>query len=113
MKNIYVISSPIINLYKKPSKRTEITSQIIYGESFQILKKTSKWLKIKILEDGYKGFIQKKNYINYIKPTYKIKKLKSSIFNFANPKIKKGELSFGSKIKITGKKAKFLKFNKG
>jgi len=45
----------IINLYKKSSSNTEVVTQMIYGESFSILKKTKKWLKIKIKEDGYKG----------------------------------------------------------
>ena len=35
---------------------------MLYGESFQYSKKTRKWLKIKIKEDGYKGYIQNKNF---------------------------------------------------
>ena len=50
----------IVNLYKNPYKNSEIVTQMIHGESFSILKKTKKWLKVKILEDGYKGYIQNK-----------------------------------------------------
>ena len=52
----------IINLYKKPSTKSEVVSQMIYGDSFSISKKSRKWLKIKIKEDGYKGYVQNKNF---------------------------------------------------
>ena len=44
-------SFSIVNLYKKPSSKSEIVTQMIFGESFSIFKKTSRWLKIKIKED--------------------------------------------------------------
>ena len=47
----------IINLHKKASIKSEIVTQMIYGESFSISKKTKKWLKIKIKEDDYKGYV--------------------------------------------------------
>ena len=103
---------PIVNLYKKSSIRSEIVSQMIYGESFSISKKSKKWLKIKIKEDGYKGFIQNKKFKDYLKPTHKINVLKAKIYKFPNKK-KITELSFNSKIKISNKKSNFFKFEKG
>ena len=50
MNKIYSNIYPVINLYKKASTKSEIVTQIIYGESFKILNKSSKWLKIKIKE---------------------------------------------------------------
>ena len=35
---------------------------MIYGESFSIFRKNKKWLKNKIKEDGYKGYIKNKNF---------------------------------------------------
>ena len=55
----------IINLYKKPSTKSEIVTQMIYGDSFSISKRSKKWLKIKIKEDGYNGFIKNKNFLNF------------------------------------------------
>ena len=49
---------------------------MIYGESFSIIKKNNKWLKIKIKEDGYKGFIQNKNFSKFLKPSHKVKYFK-------------------------------------
>ena len=103
----------IINLQKKPSYKSEIVTQMIYGESFSILKKNNKWLKIKIKEDNYKGYIHRKNYSEYLKPSHKINKLKAEIYKTSNKKIKIDELTFGSKIRIIDKKNQFYKFAKG
>jgi len=103
----------IINLYKKPSIKSEVVTQMIYGDSFSISQKNKKWLKIKIKEDNYKGYIQSKNYSEYLKPSHKINKLNARIYKFPNKTIKINELSFGSKIKVIDKKNQFYKFAKG
>ena len=56
----------VINLYKNPSTKSEIVTQMIFGDNFSIFSKTKKWLKIKIKEDNYKGYIQKKNFVNFL-----------------------------------------------
>ena len=103
----------VINLHKKPSSKSELVTQMIYGDSFAISKKTKKWLKIKIKEDGYKGYVLNKNFSNFLKPTHKINVLKAKIYNFPNNQKKITEISFGSKIKVTDSKYKFFKFSKG
>ena len=102
-----------INLYKKPSIKSEIATQIVFGESFFVSQKNKKWLKIKIKEDNYKGFIQSKNYSEYLQPSHKINKLNAKIYKSPNKKSKINELSFGSKIKVIDKKYQFYKFAKG
>ena len=66
----------IFNLYKKPSIKSEIVTQMIFGDSFSISKRYKKWLKIKIKEDGYKGFIKNKDFPSFLKtgsfPTKKL-----------------------------------------
>ena len=62
MTKYFTNNLSIINLYKKPSEKSEVVTQMIFGESFKILKKTKNWLRIKIKEDGYKGFIQNKKF---------------------------------------------------
>ena len=113
MTKYFTNNFSIINLYKKPSIKSEVVTQMIYGESFSISRKNKNWLKIKIKEDNYKGYIQHKNYSKYLKPTHKISKLNSKIFKSPNKRIRISELSFGSKIKVIGKKYKFYKFEKG
>jgi len=103
----------VINIYKKPSKSSEVVSQMIYGDSFNITKKVNKWIKIKTKEDNYSGYIQDKNYLKYLKPTHKINLLKAKIYKSPNNKKKIDELSFNSKIKILENRNKYYKFAKG
>ena len=113
MTKYFTNTFPVLNIYKKNSASSEIVTQIIYGESFSIFKKRGKWLKIKIMEDNYKGYIQNKKFIDYLKPTHKVCKLSANVYQFPNKLVKINELSFGSKIKVIDKKNKLLKFTKG
>ena len=112
MTKYFTNTFSVINLYKKPSIKSEVVTQMLYGDSFSVSKKTQRWLKIKIKEDNYKGYIRRKNFSHYMKPTHKVNILKSKIYNHPNKK-KINELSFGSKIKITNSKKNFCKFFKG
>ena len=103
----------VINLHKKPSSKSEIVTQMIFGDSFSISKKTKKWLKVKIKEDGYKGYVKNKNFSNFLKPTHKINVLKAKIYKSPNKRKKITEMSFGSKIKVIDNNLKFFKFSKG
>ena len=103
----------VINLHKKPSKKSEIVTQMIFGDSFIVSKKTKKWLKVRIKEDGYKGYVQNKNFSQFFKPTHKINVLKAKVYKFPNQREKVNEVSFGSKIKVLEKRLKFYKFSKG
>jgi len=113
MSKIFTNIYPVTNLYKKMSAKSEIITQMIYGDSFSVTKKTKKWLKIKIIEDNYKGYILNKTFNQFLKPTHKIHVLKAKIYKFSDKKNKINELTFGSKIKAEGKKSKFIKFKKG
>ncbi len=103
----------VINVHKKMSTKSEIVTQMIYGESFSVLQRKAKWLKIKIKEDNYKGYVKKRNFSRYLKPTHKICKLKSKVYKLPNKKFKKFDLTFGSKIKVSESQSKFLRFDKG
>ena len=112
MTKYFTSNFSVINLYKKPSVKSEVVTQMIYGESFSISKKSKKWLKIKIKEDNYKGYILNKKFSSFLKPTHKVISLKANIFKFPN-KVKKNEITFGSKIKVIENNSKFLKFENG
>ena len=112
MTKYFTNNYAVINLHKKPSIKSEIVTQMIYGESFSISKKSRKWLKIKVKEDNYKGYIKNKKYSNFLKPTHKVNTLKAKIFKLPD-KIKKSEITFGSKIKVIDYSSKFLKFSNG
>ena len=72
MKNNYFYKETLSNIYNKPSKNSEVISQIIYGEKFNIISRNKNWLKIKTAFDNYSGYIKNKDYKNSLKPTHKI-----------------------------------------
>ena len=113
MTKYFTNNFTVTNLHKKPSPKSEIVTQMIYGDSFKIIKKSKKWLKIRIKEDGYNGYIKNRNFTKFLKPTHKVHILKARVFKHSN-KIKKiNELSFGSKLKIIERKKNFYRFSKG
>ena len=111
MSKIYTNNYPFLNLYKKPQAKSEIVTQIIYGESFKILQTSKKWLKIKIKEDGYIGFIKRKNFFYHITPTHKVSSLSANTYKKPALKNKIGKLPYLSKIRVVQKFSKFSKFN--
>tara|TARA_B100000989_G_C19416748_1_gene416780 strand:- start:50 stop:790 length:741 start_codon:yes stop_codon:yes gene_type:complete len=113
MTKYFTNNFPVTNLHKKPSIQSEIVTQMIYGESFSISKKGKKWLKIKIKEDGYNGYIKSKKFSKFLKPTHKIAVLRSKVFKYPSKRIKINDISFGSKIKVIENKKKFLRFSNG
>ena len=101
------------NLYKKPSTKSEIVTQMIYGDSFSISKRGKKWLKIKIKDDGYNGYVKNRKFSKFLKPTHKVNILRSKVFKLPNKRRKINEISFGSKIKVLENKKNFFKFSNG
>ena len=111
MKNNYFYKKPLSNIYKKPSKVSEVTSQIIYGEKFKILSKNKSWLRIKTPYDNYTGYIKNENYVDDHNATHKVFSLKTNIFN-EQKKETKYSLPFASKISIIQTNKKFVEFEK-
>ena len=110
MKNNFFLKYQFSNIYKKPSRFSEVTSQMLYGEKFKILSKNKNWVKIKTYFDNYIGYIINKNYVNNFKPTHKVFILKARVYN--NGVDKKNFLPFGSKISIIKQNKNFLEFEK-
>ena len=113
MTKYFTNNFSIINLYKKPSVKSEIMTQMIFGDNFTIIEKSKNWIKIKIKEDGYQGYIKKKRFSKFCKPTHKICILKAKVYRFSNRKRKVFEIPFGSKIKIIDRKDDYFQFSKG
>ena len=84
MKNNFYNNYNILNLYKIKSVNSEISTQILYGEKFKLIQKGNKWWKVKLLNDGYIGYISKKKFIKKFSPTHKIFNLKANIYKNYN-----------------------------
>ena len=106
MQNNYYSIYPCINIYEQPSSNSKISSQIIYGEKFKVLKKIKSFLKIKTSYDKYTGYIKNKSFIKKFKPTHKIKVLKTKIYKSNN------YLTFASEIEILKRKKNYVMFEK-
>ena len=81
----------LINVYKKRSLKSEIVTQILFGETFKEIKKDRSWIKIKNDYDNYKGFIKRKKFPTNQKNTHKVCNLKANLYLKSNfkDKIKK------------------------
>lgn len=52
----------IIPLRFEPSDKSEIVSQVLFGEHFEILEQLKQWSKIKLQFDDYEGWVDSKQY---------------------------------------------------
>jgi hypothetical protein len=52
----------IIPLRFEPSDKSEIVSQVLFGEHFEILEQLKQWSKIKLHYDDYEGWVDSKQY---------------------------------------------------
>ena len=106
MQNNYYSIYPCINIYERPSINSKISSQIIYGEKFKVLRKLKNFLKIKTFYDKYYGYIKKKKFIKKINATHKVKVLKTRIYKSNK------FLPFSSEINILKRKNNYVMFKK-
>ena len=106
VKSNYYSIYPCINIYERPSTNSKISSQIIYGEKFKVLRKIKSFLKIRTSYDKYIGYIKNKNFIKKFKPTHKVKALKTRVHKSKN------FLPFSSEIEIINKKKNYVMFEK-
>ena len=106
MQNNYYSIYPCINIYERPSIRSKISSQIIYGEKFKVLRKVENFLKIRTSYDKYHGYIINKKFNYTAKPTHKVKVLKTKIYKSNN------FLPFSSEIEVLKRKKNYIMFKK-
>ena len=103
---------PLINVYKNKNITSKIVTQLIYGDTFKILKKSGSWIKIKNDFDYYKGFIKNRKFPQNQKNNFKVYNLSANLYTQPNVSSKiENKLTFGSRIKIIRKKNNFYKFD--
>mgnify|MGYP005717137565 FL=1 len=114
MKNNFFYQKPLASIYAKPSKKSEVVSQILFGEKFKILGKKKNWLKIKTDYDNYSGFIKIEKFTQKFKPTHKVYKLKTIIYKKKKNKFVSSTnfLFFASRISSMNLSGQFIKFKK-
>ncbi len=102
-----------INIYENRKKNSKLSSQILYGEKFSIIKKYKDFYKIKTDYDKYVGFIKKRKFEKIaFKPTHKVSSLKANVFSkpIKSSKIKM-RLSFTSLLQVKSSNKEFFNFD--
>ena len=62
----------VIPCRKESSDKSEMVTQLLFGEHFQVLETQGAWCRIKIAYDNYECWIDKKQYLSIGQPTYDI-----------------------------------------
>ena len=61
----------IIPLRFEPSDKSELVSQVLYGEHFKVIEHRKTWSKIRLSYDKYEGWIDNKQYLEIDEDNYK------------------------------------------
>ncbi|GAA4270030.1 C40 family peptidase [Hyunsoonleella aestuarii] len=61
----------IVPLRFEPSDKTELVSQILYGDFFKVLEYRKSWSKIRLAFDKYEGWVDNKQYLQISEEQYK------------------------------------------
>ncbi len=56
----------IVPVRREQSERSEMVSQVLFGELFEVLEVAEKWVYIRLVHDGYEGWIDRKMYMRQI-----------------------------------------------
>ena len=110
MDNFY--NKFIGNIYSKTSTKSDVTSQILFGEKFTILNKNKDWFKIKTSFDNYIGFIKKSKFIKIHNPDFKVFSPKSPVFKKINNNFVKTSkyLYFSSTVSNLESEKNYIRF---
>ena len=104
---------PLVNIYEKSSLKSKLSSQLLYGEKFKIIKNKNEWLKIKTSYDRYTGFIRNRKFLKNMKVTHKVSSLKAKLYLKPKKKfITLRTLPFCSLISVNQKEKNFYKIGR-
>lgn len=77
----------IIPVRKDPSDRSEMVSQLLFGEDYKVTKDQGKWLRIKGSFDNYEGWIDHRQFKEISKTSFEAiqKKISPAVAEFVGP----------------------------
>ncbi len=100
------ISQAVISVLAEPVLGAMCTSEALYGESVQILVDEGSWCHVRLLKDGYEGFVQAEHLDTgkaaQIETTHRV--CQRSTLLFAEPDIKsqlQHRIPFGAEVSLT------------
>lgn len=60
MAEIWSVTAPLAAIHAGPQADSEMTSQLLYGETFRLLGSTGDWLRAEAVHDSYRGYIERR-----------------------------------------------------
>ncbi|GAA4237619.1 C40 family peptidase [Postechiella marina] len=60
----------VVPLRFEPSDKSELVSQVLYGDHFKVLEQRKSWSKIRLAFDKYEGWIDNKQYVEFQEAHY-------------------------------------------
>jgi hypothetical protein len=60
----------IVSLRNEASDKSELVSQVLFGDSFKVLESRTKWSRIRIAFDNYEGWIDNKQFLDIYEEEY-------------------------------------------
>ena len=103
----------ILYVYEKNILNSKLSTQLLYGDKFKIIKNYKNFYKIKTSYDKYTGYIRKKKFIFKFTPTHKICSLKANLYSKPNKKfLLRKKISFCSHIQVSKTKSEYCYFEK-
>ena len=66
-----VCNLSIVPIRKNGDNKSEMISQLLYGDLYDVIEKKEKWLLIKTVFDNYQGWIEKNQFIEFEKNYWK------------------------------------------
>ena len=100
-KDIKQIIKNIVPLYNEPSNQSQLETEIVFGEYFEVKNYSKKWAFGINLNDNYKGWVEVKSLGEPIDNNYKITTIQSLVYETPNIKSKvKFNLFMGSFINV-------------
>mgnify|MGYP001996050098 CR=1 FL=1 len=79
--NFGICHLSIIPVRQEPCSKSEMTTQLLYGETYQILKRKDRWCYIKNSYDNYKGWLNYSQLKEISIKEYNTIKLKKKVFS--------------------------------
>ena len=72
----------IVPLRLEESDKSEMISQVLFGEHFEIIEKQKSWTKIRLAFDKFEGFIDNKQYLEITEENY----IHCLLYTFPSPR---------------------------
>ena len=68
--------------------KSEVVTQLLYGDTFSQIKKLGSWIKIKNNRDKYKGYIKNNTFLYTVNNTHKVSSLYACLYSKPKNKYK-------------------------